>query len=85
MENTEIFDRVAPQLKKRATKVFRKIGISFSEAINMFLKEVIAQQGLPFERRIPNKETTETMKKTDAGEELTEYDNVNDFYREMGI
>jgi len=30
-------------------------------------------------------ETLNTMKKTDAEEELTEYEDVNDFYREMDI
>ncbi|CAN2042294.1 hypothetical protein GMMP15_740045 [Candidatus Magnetomoraceae bacterium gMMP-15] len=40
---------------------------------------------LIFNTQNPNQKTIETMKKTDAGKELTEYEDVNDFYAEMGI
>ncbi|MDI6792111.1 MAG: type II toxin-antitoxin system RelB/DinJ family antitoxin [bacterium] len=85
MKTAEISARVEPQLKEGAIKIFKKMGINVSEAVNLFLNEVIVQQGLPFAKRTPNQKTFDTMKKTDADEELTEYEDVNDFYREMGI
>ncbi|MDI6794158.1 MAG: type II toxin-antitoxin system RelB/DinJ family antitoxin [bacterium] len=85
MKTAEISVRVEPQLKDGAIKIFKNMGISVSEAISLFLNEVVVQQGLPFVTRPPNQETLNTMKKTDAGEELTEYEDVNNFYREMGI
>jgi hypothetical protein len=32
----------------------------------------------------PNKTTRETFKKTDAGEEITAYRSIDDFFKEMG-
>ncbi len=85
MTTAEISVRVEPELKDGATKVFEKLGISESDAINRFLREVVTRQQLPFGERIPNRKTLETMEKTDSGEELTEYGDIGTFYREMGI
>ncbi len=85
MSVSEISVRVEPGLKDNAAKVFQKLGISESEAINWFLREVVTRQQLPFKERIPNRKTLEIMEKTDSGEDLTEYGDVGAFYREMGI
>jgi len=85
MKAAIISAEVDSELISGAAKVFRKIGISESEAIVLFLREVVIRQQLPFESLFPNPATFDTMRKTDAGEELTAYKDVNDFYREMGI
>ena len=85
MITDQISVKVDPALKNNATKIFKKIGISESEAIRLFLSEVVIRQQLPFKPRQANEKTLETMRKTDAGEELTEYKDISDFYREMGI
>jgi len=85
MTIAEISVRVEPGLKDGAAKVFEKLGISESEAISWFLREVVTRQQLPFPERIPNRKTLETMEKTDSGEELTEYGDVEEFYRKMDI
>lgn len=41
--------RIDPNIKKRAGEVFDDIGISFSAAINTFLKAVIREGTMPFE------------------------------------
>lgn len=49
--------RVAPALKKEAETVLKKIGLTSSEAITLFLTQVKLAKGLPFPLRIPNKIT----------------------------
>ena len=39
----------------------RKIGISPSEAINVFYQRVVREQGIPFSLNIPNKETRKAI------------------------
>ncbi len=47
------------EVKKRATEIFSELGLDFSTAINIYLKRVLAENGLPFDMHIekPNQET----------------------------
>ncbi|MFZ1102967.1 MAG: type II toxin-antitoxin system RelB/DinJ family antitoxin [Hyphomicrobiaceae bacterium] len=59
--------RVDRQLKARAEKVLAQVGISTTDAVTMLLHQIVLRQGLPFEVRIPNRETTSAMEELDAG------------------
>lgn len=53
--------RVDPETKSQAEVLFSKFGMTVSEAINVFLHQSIMYGGIPFELRVPNKETREVM------------------------
>lgn len=53
--------RIEPDIKHKAEKILENIGISRSSAINMFYKQIIFHDGLPFEARIPNSETQDAL------------------------
>ncbi len=59
--------RVEPKLKKKAEAVLDKIGLSTTDAVTIFLKQLVAQQGLPFEAKIPDRETIRAMRELDRG------------------
>ncbi|MBE6133666.1 MAG: type II toxin-antitoxin system RelB/DinJ family antitoxin [Erysipelotrichaceae bacterium] len=67
--------RIDPEIKKQAEKVLEELGISVSTAINIFYKQVILHNGLPFEVNIPNKDTK------DAIDEIHEMKNNKDKYK----
>ena len=48
MKTATIRARTEPGLKADAERVFRKLGISSSEAINLFYSQVRLRKGLPF-------------------------------------
>jgi|GEM_PF-196142 len=48
--------------KIKAQELFSQYHISLSDAINMFLSQSVLNQGLPFEMKIPNKDTIKAMK-----------------------
>jgi DNA-damage-inducible protein J len=54
--------RVEPKLKASAGRVLSKVGVSTSDAITMFLRQVVLHDGLPFEVRAPNAETTRALR-----------------------
>lgn len=56
-----IHARIDPRLKESAERVFSKIGISTTEAIRLFLKQVELHKGLPFPIAIPNAQTVAAM------------------------
>ena len=57
-----IHARIEPKLKKAAESVFSKIGLSTTDAIRLFFKQVELHRGLPFEVKIPNAESREAIK-----------------------
>jgi DNA-damage-inducible protein J len=78
-----IMARTEPDLKTDVEKILKKLGMSTTDAINLFLSQIRLHRGLPFEVKIPNKTTLETFKKTDAGKELHEYKSVDEFFKKM--
>ena len=45
--------RVEPSAKSGAEEVLNNIGISMSDAINVFCKQIVYRQALPFELSLP--------------------------------
>ncbi len=78
-----ITTRVDPDLKADAEKVLNKLGISTTEAINLFLSQVRLRKGLPFDVKIPNKTTLKAMKDAEEGRNLSSYDNLDEFFEKM--
>src|SRR4249920_2370510 len=66
--------RVEPELKRGAEAVLKKIGLTSSEAITLFLTQVKLQQGLPFVVKIPNKETRRAIKEARERKDLETFD-----------
>lgn len=58
---------VEKKLKTDAEKVLKTVGVRPSAALTMLYRQVVIQQGIPFEVRIPNKETRAAMRELDRG------------------
>ena len=50
---SNIFARVEPDVKEQAEKVLDQLGIPMSNAIGMFLRQIVMQRGIPFEMKLP--------------------------------
>jgi DNA-damage-inducible protein J len=70
--------RLEPDLKRDAETVFSTLGLSPTEAITLFYKQVTLHHGLPFEVRIPNAETRDALQQAARKEKLTEYASLDD-------
>ncbi len=85
MAKTEMIRaRVEPELKQEAEKVFAALGLSVTEAITLYYKQVTVHQGLPFSVRIPNAETLEAMRQVRDRDGLTTYASLDDLMAELG-
>ena len=62
LKTTDVRSRVEPDLKDRASEVLAECGLNLSDAIRLFLRQVVAWQGLPFEIRTPNAVTVAAMR-----------------------
>ena len=77
--------RIEPNLKTDVESLFKKLGLSTTEAINLFYRQVKLRKGLPFSVVIPNKTTEKVFKDTDAGRNLIRCDDANDMFDKLGI
>jgi len=56
-----------------AKVILKSLGMNFTEAVNVFTSMVVQSKGLPFEVKIPNRDTAKVIK------EARENQNVDDF------
>ncbi|WP_122625813.1 type II toxin-antitoxin system RelB/DinJ family antitoxin, partial [Pseudomonas viridiflava] len=49
LKTTDVRCRIDEDLKVRATAVLNACGLSLSDAMRLFLRQVVTTQGLPFE------------------------------------
>jgi DNA-damage-inducible protein J len=76
--------RTEPDLKEEVEGILKKLGLSTTEAINVFFHQVKMRKGLPFPVEIPNDETLKTFRDTDAGKGLVECKDADDMFRKLG-
>ncbi len=77
--------RIEPWLKEDVEKLFKKMGLSTTEAINLFYRQVKLRNGLPFNVVIPNKTTEKVFKDTDARRNLIRCEDADDMFDKLGI
>lgn len=51
---SNIYTRVDPETKMQAEAILNQLGIPMSNAIGMFLKQVVLHKGIPFEMKLPS-------------------------------
>jgi DNA-damage-inducible protein J len=59
--------RIEPALKARAETIFAALGLSTSDAIAMFFRQVVVRRGLPFDVSVPNEDTLAAMAELNGG------------------
>ena len=52
-KSANLYARIEPDLKEQAENILTALGIPASNAITMFYKQIILQNGLPFEVKLP--------------------------------
>lgn len=52
-KTANLYVRIEPNVKLQAESILSALGISASNAINIFYKQIILQQGIPFDIKIP--------------------------------
>ncbi len=77
--------RIEPRLKQDVEKLFKEVGLTTTEAINLFYRQVKLRNGLPFNVVIPNKTTEKVFKDTDAKRNLIRCEDADDMFDKLGI
>ncbi|MBI5415608.1 MAG: type II toxin-antitoxin system RelB/DinJ family antitoxin [Candidatus Omnitrophica bacterium] len=75
--------RTEPKLKSKVERIFEVLGLTASEAINIFYHRVELENGLPFDLRIPNARTLRAMRDVEGKNGLRGFDNAQDMLKDL--
>ncbi len=84
-KSTVLHVRMEPELKESAERILEKLGLSSSEAVNIFYRQIIIQASIPFEIVSDNKRKNKRSSKKSLSGYLSKYANKNLIDQESGI
>lgn len=77
--------RIEPEVKRDVEKIFSTLGLSTAEAVNVFFRHVQLEKGIPFDVRIPNKETREAIEDSRKGRNLRKAKGAAEMFKKLGV
>ena len=78
MESTNLNIRTDKEIKKQAEKIFDALGLNMTTAINIFLRQTVRENGIPFQVKlnVPNQITVTAIKE---GRELAKDTTISGY------
>jgi DNA-damage-inducible protein J len=83
---TTVNARIDAQTKAKVTAILKSLGITTSQAISMYFRQIIYRHGIPFEATlptVPSKRALKAIADVEAGKNLIEVANPDEFMREL--
>ena len=77
--------RINPELKHNAEQVFKELGLTATQAILLFYKQVELERGLPFAVRVPNDVTVNALEEARTRRGLESFNTLDDLFEDLGI
>ena len=77
--------RIEPGLKESVEQIFERLGITTTQAITLFLRQVELQQGLPFTLKVPNATTVAALQQAQERQDLVASGDTKDLFADLGI
>lgn len=84
--------RIEENTKKQAVELLEGLGLTLSDAVNMFLKQVVLRKGIPFDVAYPEEvwefkqevaEAMEEAKRISRDPKIKSYTDVNQMFKEI--
>lgn len=85
MKSTTVRARIDADLKADAEHILAKLGLSVSEAINLFMAQIKLRKGIPFDIRVPNEETLQAFQDSEVERDLVHSKDAKDMFNKLGI
>ncbi len=76
--------RVDDKIKKEAVSILKEVGLDMSTAINVYLKQVIRTNGIPFplSADVPNKGTLKAIKDAEKGK-MASFSSIDELMEDL--
>ncbi len=77
--------RTERELKNDVEAILKSLGLSTTEAINIFFRQIALRRGLPFPVEIPNEETLSVFRDSEDGKGLVACKDADDMFKRLGV
>lgn len=77
--------RVDEAVKNEAAEVLADMGLTVSDVVRIALTKIAKEKALPFDMRVPNALTAETLAKSERGEDVHRAKDADDLFQQLGI
>jgi DNA-damage-inducible protein J len=77
--------RIDETLKAEAAAVLAEMGLTVSDVVRIVLTKVAKDKALPFEMRVPNRLTAQTLATSERGEDVHHAKDAKDLFEQLGI
>ncbi len=80
--------RIEETTKKQAVELLEGLGLNLSDAVNMFLKQVVLRNGIPFDVKYPEfkpevVEAMEEARKISRNPDVKGYSDIDELFKEL--
>ena len=79
-QSAVIHARIDPSTKEATERILNSLGLTPTEAIRLFYRQIAMRGEFPLELRVPNHLTAETLSRADQGEEIEDFSCLNELY-----
>ena len=85
MPKTSMSIRLDSEVKEQAQQVFNNLGMDMTTAINIFLRQAIQYQGLPFDVRLDeNRKLLEVLTDLDKNRNMSQsFESISDLMEDL--
>ena len=77
--------RVENTLYNEAKNIFSKFGLSFGDAVNIFLAKVAMEKAIPFDLSLPSEELEGRIINLNKNKNTKIYNTANELFKDLGI
>lgn len=75
---------IDPEVKNQAEAILKEMGLSISNSVELFYRQVVAQRGLPFELEVPNETTMKAIRDSRLGKGK-KFSTSKELFKDLGI
>jgi DNA-damage-inducible protein J len=84
-KTTTVRARLEPNLKEETELIFEQLGLTTTEAIRIFFKQVQLRQGLPFDLKIPNETTKKAITEAQIRKQVKSVGSAQVLFEDLDI
>ena len=77
MKTAVVHARMEPGTKRGAESVLLELGLSPTEAIRIFYRQIVLRRGLPFTVAVPNATTAATLESSRRGKDVQAFESLD--------
>jgi len=77
--------RTEKELKNKVGRILEKLGLTHSTAINIYYRQILANEGIPFDLKISNKTTEKALEDSRKKQNMKKFNTTDELFNDLGI